>query len=260
MEEILVREDESIDTALGGRVSVVQPRKGFRFSVDAVLLARLASEIPVDHVVDLGCGSGVVGLSILVLGGASHLTGIDIQSVSIDRASRSAFIGGLAQRARFIEMDVKDLKSGAIKPRAGLVVANPPYRNPALNRPSGNPDLNISRNEVFAGLADFTLAASRILTSGGRFCVVYPAARIPHLLATLEKSGLAPKSMRLVHPREKEPASLVLLEALKGRGTAFSVRAPLVLHEAIETGRKYGDEALSLLGCDGVPTVLRPLP
>ena len=38
-----MRSDETLDTILGGALTVVQPRNGYRFSVDSILLARFTS-------------------------------------------------------------------------------------------------------------------------------------------------------------------------------------------------------------------------
>ena len=40
-----IRSDETLDTILGGALSVVQPRDGYRFSVESILLARLRERL-----------------------------------------------------------------------------------------------------------------------------------------------------------------------------------------------------------------------
>ena len=59
-----IRSDESLDTILGGALSVVQPRDGYRFSVDSILLARFATARSRDRVLELGAGCGVISLVI----------------------------------------------------------------------------------------------------------------------------------------------------------------------------------------------------
>jgi len=47
----------------------------------------------------------------------------------------------------------------------------------------------------------------------------------------MKKLMLEPKRLRLVHPYANKPASLVLIEAVKGGGAGVEVLAPLVVHE-----------------------------
>jgi tRNA1Val (adenine37-N6)-methyltransferase len=58
---------ETCDAILGGRVRVIQPRGGYRFSVDAILLACFVSTRGRDRVLDLGAGTGVISLAIAAL-------------------------------------------------------------------------------------------------------------------------------------------------------------------------------------------------
>src|SRR5258708_37146994 len=52
--------EETLDSILGGALRLYQPRRGYRFSVEAVLLARFAAARPAARVLELGAGCGVV--------------------------------------------------------------------------------------------------------------------------------------------------------------------------------------------------------
>jgi tRNA1Val (adenine37-N6)-methyltransferase len=241
-----VNEGLTLDGALGGAVTLVQPADGYRFSLDAILLARFAAETPASVVLDLGCGCGVVGLCVLALGGAERLEGVDIQAQMVDCARGSARRSGLGERAAFRVGDYRE-RIGVL-PGGGypLVVSNPPYRPPGSGQLSPRPGVALARHEVCGTVEDLARSAAGALRQGGSFCVVYPAARLPMLLAACEGSGLQPRSLRCVYPRERRPASLVLLRCTKGAGGGLEVRPPLVLHGA--GGAKYSAEAATLLG------------
>ncbi len=59
MKSIKPRRDETLDGLLGGKVSVFQGKGGYRFSLDAVLLAHFVKLRRQDRVFDLGSGNGV---------------------------------------------------------------------------------------------------------------------------------------------------------------------------------------------------------
>ena len=50
------------DTFFGGRIRVKQNRSGYRFSIDAVLLAGHVNPRPGDTILDLGTGCGIIAL------------------------------------------------------------------------------------------------------------------------------------------------------------------------------------------------------
>ena len=58
---------ETIDTILGGALTIVQPRNGYRFSIDSILLARFADIRPRDRVLELGAGCGVISILIAAM-------------------------------------------------------------------------------------------------------------------------------------------------------------------------------------------------
>ncbi len=224
---------------------VIQPGKGYRFSVDAVLLARFAAEEPVDRALDLGCGCGVVALGLLALGGARSVVGVELQPDMVDRAARSAAWNGWAGRARFLVGDVRDLGGVLEEERFDLVVANPPYRPMGAGKMSPDRSVALARHEVACGVADVVRAARERLKPGGLLCVVYPAERLATLFGACRSEGLEPRVLRPVHPREGAPASRVLLRAERGGREGLELRAPLILHAP---GRRYSPEAERLLG------------
>lgn len=238
-------EGDTEDRALGGRVALFQPRRGYRFSLDAILLARFAAEVPAPAAVDLGCGCGVVALCLLALGGASQVVGVDLQAEMVARARRAAEVNGWEARARFVRGDLRDAAGGLEGEHFPLVVSNPPYRPVQGGRMSPEASVALARHEVACTIESVVGAASRLLSRRGQFCVVYPASRLTALLAAAGAAGLEPKRLRLVHPREGEAASLCLVRCQKEGREGLEVSPPLYLHAP---GRRYSEEAERLLG------------
>jgi tRNA1Val (adenine37-N6)-methyltransferase len=243
---------DTVDTALGGKVSIVQPKKGYRFSVDAVLLARFASSLPGESIVDLGCGSGVVGLCMLKLSLGRKLLGVDIQQDFIDRANHAKELNGFGDDATFRVADISnrsELGRGGV---ADIVVSNPPYRQVGEGRISPDPSVAIARHEIKATLVDVVGAAAHLLKRGGVFCAVYPAFRLDELLVTCRELGLMPQTLRMVHSTPDGNATIALLSADKGGKAPLTVSPPLILHPCTDNGNKYSDEAIRLLGGEDI--------
>lgn len=81
--------------------------------------------------IDLGTGSGCIGLSLLREWPQSQLTVIDISQTAIQVAQQNALQMGLLERVEFICGDVLNQK---ISKPFDLVVSNPPYIAPADHR------------------------------------------------------------------------------------------------------------------------------
>lgn len=241
----LLEAGETADAALAGTVRVIQPRRGYRFGVDSVLLARFAAERRASRAVDLGCGSGVVGMCLLALRGAREVLGIDIQGEMIDRARRAARWNGVEGQTRFETMDLRDAVPCSLADGFDLAVTNPPYRSARSGRVSALSSAALSRHEIAGGLSDVVAAARQMLRPQGHLCVIYPASRLASLVTAVCREGIEPKVLRLVHPRSAEPASLALLRAVRGAKEGLEIRPPLFLHGH---GDRYSPEAGALLG------------
>lgn len=76
---------------------------------------------PVDRVLDVGTGSGVLALAAVVLGARSAV-GFDLDPIAIEAAGEAAIRNGLADRVRFFAGPIEALASS--DGRAALVVAN----------------------------------------------------------------------------------------------------------------------------------------
>lgn len=100
---------------------VLIPRQDTETLVEEVL-RHLASKGA--SVLDIGCGSGCVGLSVLYHNRKVCLRGIDVSDSALELSKRNAEKLGLAENADFVKADIlKDHISG----KYDVVVSNPPY-------------------------------------------------------------------------------------------------------------------------------------
>ncbi len=236
--------DETLDTLLGGRLSVIQSKAGYRFSLDAVLLGHFAAAQKGDRVLDLGTGNGVVALILAAREPALKVVGLEIQAAMAERAARSAALNCFGDRVAIVRGDVR--AAGRIFPAASFdaAVCNPPYRRAASGRTNPNGEKRVARHEIEADLGDFVSAAARLLRRGGALAVIYPATRLTDLIEAMREERLEPKRLRLVYSFEDGEASLVMAEGIKEAGAELKVMAPLVVYTKERT---YTPEASAIL-------------
>lgn len=241
--EMSVGADETLDAIAGGRLKILQKAGGYRFSVDALLLAHFVSLQPGDRVLEMGVGSGVVSLLLADRAEEVTLTGIDIQEEAVAMAAKSAAINGLAHKINLRCVDVRHIKSSFSRGTFDVVVANPPYRKIQSGRINANPRKALARHEIAGTCRDFVQAAGYLLQRAGRAFFIYPATRMVELLCSLREARIEPKRLRLVYSRRQEAGKFVLVEGVNGGREELKVLPPLFIYT--QKGG-YGAEMLQI--------------
>ncbi len=208
-----------------------QPRRGYRFSLDAVLLARFVKPSSRSRVLELGAGCGVISMIVGKLICPKEVVALEIQTELSDLAAANARLNDL--NIKVVTGDLRARKIESIQPASfDYVVANPPFRAHGTGRQSLNASRMIARSESAATLPDFISAATRFCRFGGKVGFVFTAARMAELIEVLRSHRLEPKRLKLVHPLPHSAASMVLIESSKGGGVELLIEPPLIVHSA----------------------------
>lgn len=93
-------EEETLDTILNGRLQVFQNKKGYRFSLDSILLAHFVSLKPRARVIDLGCGNGIIVLIAAKRFPHVNCVGLEIQEKLAELARKNTQLNGLSGRVK----------------------------------------------------------------------------------------------------------------------------------------------------------------
>ena len=222
------------DIGFGG-LKLLQSDDGFRFGIDAVLLADFACGIcpAAGNVVDLGTGNGAAAFIISHKNTNCTITGIDVQAKAIELARESCRINGLENRMEFIQCDAADLadKLPELRGTADVVVSNPPYVAKGAGLVNDGDSRFISRQETTAGLEEFAAAASFLLKDRGHFFLVHRPSRLVDIFCFCRKYALEPKDIRLVSPREGAKPNIVLVHCVKGGGRELSFLDDLYVYD-----------------------------
>lgn len=229
---------------------LVQPENGYRFSLDALLLASFA-HVGRRHIgIDLGCGCGVIGLGLILRQPDLTITGVDIDKASVSAATENTVNLHFSDKLTFEQADVADWRPDAV---VDFVVSNPPYRELGRGKVSQGDERATARFENKGNFARFARCAAIALKTRGKFTFVHLPERLPELMAGLADAGLEPKRMRMVHGRKDETAKMVLMETVKAGGVGLKVEPPLILHAGTGKNTKLSEDALNFcpfLGCN----------
>ncbi|HUP45170.1 MAG TPA: methyltransferase [Thermoanaerobaculia bacterium] len=197
---------------IAGNFRIFQYEKGHRYSTDDVVTAWYGTLCAprVDRAADLGSGIGSVAIIAAWRLPGAHFTTIEAQEISFRLAQKSIRYNDLESR---FEMHLGDLRH--FRPEGGfdLVLGSPPYFPAGTAKEAEHPQAVPARIEVRGSVADYAVAAARILAPGGVFAFVFPALQMDRALSAIGAAGLKLVRRRDVVFKEGEAPLISLFAA-----------------------------------------------
>lgn len=243
--EKLIKEDETLDDLQLKGLHIIQKKEGFRFGVDAVLLANFAKIKRGMKVIDLCSGTGIIPFILAGKTEAAKITGLEIQEEMVEMAVRSVKYNKLEQRLHFIAGDLKDEKLLKSMEKVDVVTVNPPYKLKGSGIINPEDKNAIARHEILATLEDVIKASRILLKDNGRLYMVHRPERIADILCLMRQYKIEPKAIRMVHPNTKKAPNIVLVEGQRDGGAFLKWQPPLYVYKD-EGG--YSDEINEIYG------------
>ena len=228
--EVVVKENESIDDLQLKGLKLIQKKDSFRFGVDAVLLSEFANIKKNFRVIDLCTGTGIVPFLILGKYEPKEIVGIEVQEEIAEMANRSTVLNNVEDKIKFINRDLKDIEFLKQLGRFDALTVNPPYKlnNSGIVNPSDK--LAIARHEVLCTLEDVIATSRILLKDNGRMYMVHRPERLVDIVTCMRKYKIEPKRIRMVHPNTKKAANIVLVEGQRDGGKFLKWDPPLYVY------------------------------
>jgi tRNA1Val (adenine37-N6)-methyltransferase len=219
-------DSETLDELRDFDLKIIQPRRGYRFSVDPLLLCEFAGTSE-GRIIDLGTGCGVMALIMARKTPGALVMGIEFREESARLAERNVALNGLTEQVTIITVDILELKGRFPVSSFDLVLANPPFRRRGTGKISPHAGRDTARHESTAGIAEFLAVARYLVKPAGSICLIYHVSRLAELMTGAASLKLAPLKLQFVHGGAGDSARMVLLELAKGRSRELSVLPPL---------------------------------
>ncbi len=199
-------EDETLDSFYMGRILVLQKKKGYRFSVDAPLLADFIQTRPEDVILELGTGNGIISL-LLSIKPFKHITAVEIQESLADLARRNVRINSLDKKITVIHMDLRKFQP---EKKFDVIFSNPPYIRKGEGHLSSSEERSIAKHELKCDIFDIMERTGKLLKKKGRAYFIFQAKRKKELLQAAERNGLIMESIRFVYSRKESSPNQIL--------------------------------------------------
>lgn len=217
----------TVETLRNG-MELLQSDEFQKLGQDSVLLADFAAPRRFSRVLDLGCGTGALALSLYRPD--LKITGLDIQPDAVELFRQS-----IARNGVEIEAVVGDLRQIRACFRHGsfdYAVCNPPYFAAGSGREAAGEARAAARSDGQATIEEVAEALSFVLHDGGKCALVFRPERLWALLNALQRMRLTPKRLRFVHQSADKRPSAVLVECRKGSGEGLAVEPPFLCRDA----------------------------
>ena len=226
----------TIDHLLDGRLVLEQPSRGFRASIDAVLLAaavgsglEAAGSSARVEVLDAGCGVGTATLCLARRKAAFAVTGLEIEPATASLARDNVARNSLDDQASIELGDVLDPPISLRHRQFAAVMTNPPF-NPTSGQVAGDGARALATSDA-AGPVAWLGACLKRLAPGGQLVVVHRADRLPAVLASLDRVAGQIEIIPFWPRADGKPAKRVVIRCRKGRRAPTALLPGLVLHE-----------------------------
>lgn len=243
---IKLLENERIDDLEYKGLKIIQNKNGFCFGIDSILLTDFAKEIKENStIIDLGTGTGILGILLSKKVNPLKIVGIEIQKEVYEMAKRSISLNNLEDKFKIINSNIKDIQDKLPINTFDVVVTNPPYKKKGTGITNENDKKLVSRHEITASLEDFILTSYKLLKDKGSLYMVHRPDRLADIIEILRKYKIEPKKIRLVYPKKEKEANLILIKATKNAKPFLKIEPPLYVYK--ENG-EYTDEILKIYG------------
>lgn len=241
---MILNENERIDDLEYKGLKIIQNKNGFCFGIDSILLSDFAKGIKNDSVViDIGTGTGIIGLLLCKKTNLKTIYGIEIQKEVTEMAERSIKLNNLENKFKILNININDVNKYFVNNQIDAIVTNPPYKKNNTGLQNISENKLISRHEVECTLEDIIKKSYIILKDLGTFYMVHRAERLVDIMYLLRKNKIEPKELRFVHSKQYEKPNLVLIKAIKNAKEFLKIDKPLIIYN--ENG-SYTDEILEI--------------
>ncbi|WP_158043722.1 tRNA1(Val) (adenine(37)-N6)-methyltransferase [Skermanella pratensis] len=219
------------DRLLGGRVSLMQPARGYRAAIDPVLLAAATPAAAGERVLDVGAGVGAATLCLASRVPGADVTGLELQPDLAALGAENIRANRLEDRVRILEGDLLAPPEGLGRTAFDRVMTNPPFQEAGTHTPPPGESRALAHGEGAADLAAWLDFCARRVKPRGTLTVVHRADRLDDLIALLH-GRFGAITLVPLWPKAGRPARRIVVTARKGARSPARLMPGLVLHEA----------------------------
>ncbi len=218
---------QSFITEFFNHITINQPQKGYRFSIDPFLLCSEIPRLTNQTVLDIGCGSGIIPLILKFKNPGVKIFGIEIQKELVRFAKENVENNSMGQSIRITCKDIKETYPQDFSRQIDIIVSNPPYKKKSSGRLNPDKQKAIARHETKLNINELMKCCKRLLSPKGKVFIIFPAERILDLISNMNENNIKPSTIKFVHTKKNKAAKFVIVSAINN-GINLPVITPLL--------------------------------
>ena len=229
-----IQDNNSLDSFLGGKISLFQPIKGYRANTDSILLAAAVEARESQSILELGCGVGAVLFSLMARVPDLKVFGVELQKSYTKLAIRNAEHNGF--KATILECEITSIPSELKNQKYDHVILNPPFNNSFGSTKSAREDKDIAKREITLSLDEWLDVAIKRCSTNGHVVLIHQAERLGQILKFIDNK-MGDIKILPISSFEGKNAKRVIVKSKKGSLSPMQILPPLIMHQTRETDK-----------------------
>lgn len=222
------------DKFLGEKLDIWQFSRGFRGTMDTVLLAASIEAFPEQRVLELGCGVGIGLCCLLSRVNCLEAYGVEIDQQATDLCRKNLTTNKL--EATIFNSDLSNKSTKINEMSFDHIFMNPPYYREGAVKEISNKSISIAKIEV-EKLESWIKLARKRCKQKGKITIIQRCERLPEILNLLEGSFGSIRVLPL-SSFKKDPVKTVIVQAIKGSKVPFKLYPQKNIHIRNEKDQK----------------------
>ncbi|MFY9104710.1 methyltransferase [Aliarcobacter cryaerophilus] len=208
-----------------------QPQNGYCYNSDTHFLYSFICKSLEKYknisgeVLDIGSGSGILGLLFSNKYRKTNLNQVEIQDIFQFFSTKNAKINKISStmhKGSFLELDFDK--------KFDICISNPPFYHSDVIK-SEKENIKIARYNDYMPLRDFIKKASKVLKNDGKFFFCYDCKQLADIILYLKEFKLNLEALQFVHPNDSKDATLVMIYAKKNSKSLVKILNPLIVFD-----------------------------
>lgn len=201
-------------------ITIYQDQNLYKFTADAIKLAKFCKIKRTDNVLDMCAGCGVVGFYAYSLNECNKLYFNDIQKPMCNLIRKNIKLNNLENKCEVIQKDLKDLTLADFEKHLDVILCNPPYFK-VNGKIKENISVAMCRHELTTNLEEVICKASKLISSKGKLYIIIPADRFCECVILFNKYGFEAKRVEISY--FKDVATVSILEGVKNAKSGVKI-------------------------------------
>jgi len=217
-------ENFTLDSIILPDIKIFQPKNGFRFTTDSILLAGFVKDTTYKKVIEIGAGTGVISVLLAKFFKIEKIYAVEIQKESYELLCKTIEVNNLQEIIIPVNIDIKEFKP---RENVDMIISNPPYRKGDTGYTSNSEQKKLARFTFSLTIEDIFKFSKSYLKTGGYLYLSFIADRLSDLFQYTRSYSIEPKRLKILYPEINKKGRLAFMEYRKGAGAEMTIEPPL---------------------------------